>query len=222
MMIDLTHTITPDIPVYPGTPSPAMSPLCTITSSGFRETAIALTSHTGTHMDAPSHLLRDGRSLDQMPMSQFSGRATVLDVSGLGAGNVITEEFLRERHDDIYCMDFVLFYTGWEDRWGGPDFLEDRFPVPNEAAARYLTSCGLKGVGTDAVSIDRMDGGLPVHSILLKAGVLSLENLCLKKVRGRKDFLFFALPMKIQDADGAPIRAFAELRENFEEERRKR
>ena len=222
MLIDLTHTITPEIPVYPGTPVPALPPACTLTGDGFRETMLTMSSHTGTHMDAPAHLLRDGATLDQLPMSQFSGRATVLDVSGLGAGNVITEEFLRERHDDIYCMDFVLFYTGWEDRWGGPEFLEDRFPVPNEAAARYLTSCGLKGVGTDAVSIDRMDGGLPVHSILLKAGVLSLENLCLKKVRGRKDFLFFALPMKFQNTDGAPIRAFAELREAFEGERRRR
>ena len=222
MLIDLTHTITPEIPVYPGTPVPALPPACTLTGDGFRETMLTMSSHTGTHMDAPAHLLRDGATLDQLPMSQFSGRATVLDVSGLGAGNVITEEFLRERHDDIYCMDFVLFYTGWEDRWGGPEFLEDRFPVPNEAAARYLTSCGLKGVGTDAVSIDRMDGGLPVHSILLKAGVLSLENLCLKKVRDRKNFLFFVIPLKFRNADGSPVRAFAELRENFEKDRRKR
>ena len=223
MLIDMTHTITPDIPVYPGTPVPGLSPACTLTRDGFRETMLTLSSHTGTHMDAPAHLLQNGTALDQMPMSQFSGRATVLDVSGLEGGNVITEAFLRARHDDIYCVDFVLFYTGWEDRWGGPEFLEDRFPVPDEAAARYLVSCGLKGVGTDAVSIDRMEGGgLPVHNILLKAGVLSLENLCLKKVRGRKDFLFFAIPLKFQNADGAPIRAFAELRESFEKERRKR
>ena len=78
------------------------------------------------------------------------------------------------------------------------------------------------GVGTDAISIDRIGGSLPVHKILLKDSVLILENLCLKKVRGRKDFLFFALPMKFQDTDGAPIRAFAELRESYEAERRRR
>ena len=220
MLIDMTHTITPEIPVYPGTPVPSLLPACTLTRDGFRETLLTFSSHTGTHMDAPAHLLQDGTTLDQMPMSQFSGRATVLDVSG--EGPVITEAFLRERHDDIYCVDFVLFYTGWEDRWGSESFLEDSFPVPDEAAAKYLVSRGLKGVGTDAISIDRMGGKLPVHRILFKAGVLSLENLCLKKVRGRKDFLFFALPMKFQNTDGAPIRAFAELRESFEKERRKR
>ena len=221
MLIDMTHTITPDIPVYPGTPAPCLSPACTFTRAGFRETLLSFSSHTGTHMDAPAHLFQDGRTLDQMPMSQFSGRATVLDVSG--EGPVITESFLQSNYDAIHSADFILFYTGWEERWGTERFLEDTFPVPDEAASKYLVSRGLKGVGTDAISIDRMsDSHLPIHHILLKDSVVSIENLCLKKVRGRKDFLFFALPMKFEDADGAPVRAFAELREANEAERRRR
>ena len=221
MLIDMTHTITPDIPVYPGTPAPCLSPACTFTKDGFRETLLTFSSHTGTHMDAPAHLLPEGRTLDDTPMSQFSGRATVLDVSG--EGPVITEAFLQSNYEAIHTADYILFYTGWEDRWGREDFLADAFPVPDEAAAKYLVSRGLKGVGTDAVSIDRLgDKRLPIHHILMKDSVLILENLCLKKVRGRKDFLFFALPMKFQDTDGAPVRAFAELREAFEAERRRR
>lgn len=221
MLIDMTHTITQEIPIYPGTPAPSLTPACTLTKDGFRETLLTFSSHTGTHMDAPAHLLRDGRTLDQMPMSQFSGRATVLDVSQ--EGPVITEAFLRSNYDAIHSADYILFYTGWEERWGREDFLEDTFPVPDGEAARYLISRGLKGVGTDAISIDRIgDGQLPVHHALLKDSVLILENLCLKKVRGRKDFLFFALPMKFEDTDGAPIRAFAELREAYEADRRKR
>ena len=219
MLIDMTHTITQEIPIFPGTPVPALAPACTLTRDGFRETLLTFSSRT--HMDAPAHLLQDGRTLDDMPMSQFSGRATVLDVSQ--EGPVITEEFLRANYEAIHCADFILFYTGWEGRWGTEGFLEDAFPVPDEAAARYLVSRGLKGVGTDAISIDRMsDSHLPIHHILLKDSVVSIENLCLKKVRGRKDFLFFALPMKFEDADGAPVRAFAELREANEAERRRR
>ena len=220
MLIDMTHTITQEIPVHPGDPAPVISKGSTITKDGCRTTQFSLCSHTGTHMDAPSHLLRDGRSLDEMPMSQFSGRATALDVSGVGP--VITAEFLRSHHDDIYCADYILFYTGWEARWGTEAFLEDTYPVPDEEAAHYLVSCGLKGVGTDALSVDRLSGPSTVHTILMKADQVILENLCLEKVRERKDFLFFALPMKFQDADAAPIRAFAELREKFEGERRKR
>ena len=220
MLIDMTHTITPDIPVYPGTPAPCLSPACTFTKDGFRETLLTFSSHTGTHMDAPAHLLPEGRTLDDTPMSQFSGRATVLDATG--AGPVITAEFLRSRHDDIYCADYVLLCTGWESRWGTEAYLEDTYPVPDEEAAHYLASCGVKGVGTDALSVDRLSGPPAVHTILMKADAVILENLCLEKVRGRKDFLFFALPMKFENADGAPIRAFAELREKFEGERRRR
>lgn len=220
MLIDMTHTITPEISVCPGDPAPVLSKGSTITSDGCRTTQLTLCSHTGTHMDAPAHLLRDGRSLDEMPMSQFSGRATALDVTS--AGPVITAEFLRAHHDDIYCADYVLFSTGWESRWGTEGYLEDTFPVPDEEAAHYLASCGLKGVGTDALSVDRLGGPPTVHTILMKADAVILENLCLEKVRGRRDFLFFALPMKFQNADGAPIRAFAELREKFERERRRR
>ncbi len=220
MLIDMTHTITQEIPVCPGDPAPVLSKGCTITADGCRTTQLTLCSHTGTHMDAPSHLLRDGRSLDEMPMSQFSGRATVLDATG--AGPVITAEFLRSRHDDIYCADYVLLCTGWESRWGTEAYLEDVYPVPDEEAAHYLASCGVKGVGTDALSVDRLSGPPVVHTILMKGDAVILENLCLEKVRGRKDFLFFALPMKFEKADGAPIRAFAELREKFEGERRKR
>ena len=216
MLIDMTHTITQEISVCPGDPAPILSKGSTITGDGCRTTQLTLCSHTGTHMDAPSHLLRDGRSLDEMPMSQFSGRATALDVSGVGP--VITAEFLRSRHDDIYCADYVLLCTGWESRWGTEAYLEDTYPVPDEEAAHYLASCGVKGVGTDALSVDRLSGPPAVHTILMKADAVILENLCLEKVRGRKDFLFFALPMKFENADGAPVRAFAELREKFEEE----
>ena len=220
MLIDMTHTITQEIPIFPGTPVPVLAPACTLTRDGFRETLLTFSSHTGTHMDAPAHLLREGRTLDDMPMSQFSGRATVLDVSG--EGSVITEEFLRSNYEAIHCADFILFYTGWEERWGSESFLEDTFPVPDEEAAHYLASCGLKGVGTDALSVDRLGGPPTVHTILMKGDAVILENLCLEKVRGRKDFLFFALPMKFKNTDGAPVRAFAELREAHEADRRRR
>lgn len=219
MIIDLTHTITKEMSLYPDTPVPDFSPLHTITRDGYRETSLTLTSHTGTHMDAPSHLLRTGSSLDQLPLSQFCGRAVVLDVSQ--AGPVLTAEYLQQHHNDLYCVDFVLFYTGWEQRWGTERYLEDAFPAPDEDAARYLVSCGLKGAGTDAVSVDRLsDAALPVHTALLKGGLVILESLCLKKVRGRGHFQLYAPPLKFDGADGAPVRAIAELRENFEKEKR--
>ena len=78
MIIDLTHTISPETFVYPGTPRPAFSSTRTLTHDGARETLLQMGSHTGTHMDAPRHILPDGCGLDQLPPSQFCGRAEPL------------------------------------------------------------------------------------------------------------------------------------------------
>lgn len=212
MIIDLTHTITPDLAAYPGDQAPALVPSATLPKNGFRTTLLTMTSHTGTHLDAPSHILRDGSDLDDLPISQFSGRAAALDVSQVGP--VITAGYLREQNGLIQTADFVLFYTGWEKKWGTPAFFEDGFPVLDEAAARYLVSCGLKGVGTDSFSVDALSNAeMPAHRILLSDGMVIVECLCVKKVVGRRDFHFTALPLKYKNADGAPVRAIAELGE---------
>ena len=219
MIIDLTHTITPECPVYPGTPAPSFTPASTMTRDGYRETTLQLASHTGTHMDAPSHMLSDGSGLDQLPISQFCGKAMVLDVSAFAPGQAISADFLRTQNGQLRSVDFALFYTGWEKKWGTDAYFEDVFPVPDEEAARYLVSCGLKGVGIDALSVDRIESEhFPVHKILLNGGLVTVENLCLKKLVGRKNAMFFALPLKFLNADGAPVRAIAEFRDFSEEE----
>lgn len=218
MLIDLTHTITPDMPMYPGSQQPVLTPAATITCNGYRETLLQLPSHTGTHMDAPSHLLRHGSTLDVLPISQFCGRAVVLDVSDLPENGVITTNRLRAQGNELICADFALLYTGWEEKWGSTGY-SGAFPVPDAEAARYLVSCGLKGVGTDALSVDALNSPeLPVHKALLEGGLVIVENLRLKKIVGRSDFMFFALPLKFENADGAPVRAIAEFRDFPEKE----
>lgn len=219
MILDLTHTIREDMPVYPGSPQPAFKPTGNLTRNGYRETLIQFASHTGTHMDAPSHMLPHGSSLDVLPVSQFCGRAVAVDVSFLPSGGIITMDFLRGLNGAVLSTDFVLFYTGWEKKWGTDAYFDDTFPVPDKEAAQYLVSCGLKGVGTDALSVDTLkDPDRKAHKTLLGGGLVIVESLCLKKVVGRKDMMFFALPMKFMDADGAPVRAVAEFRDFSEKE----
>lgn len=218
-VIDLTHTIREDMPVYPGTEPPRLTTACTVSQCGYRETLLHMYSHTGTHMDAPAHMLRHGSSLEVLPVSQFCGRAVVLDVSDMAPGSVITADYLREQNGFLRSADFVLFYTGWEKRWGTDAYFDDSFPVPDAEAARYLVSCGLKGVGTDALSVDTLrDPEFLAHKTLLEGGLVILENLCLRKVAPRREFMLFALPLKFLNADGAPIRAVAEFRDFSEKE----
>ena len=214
MIIDLTHTITPDMPMYPGSASPAIEPTGSLTRNGYRETRLTIVSHTGTHMDAPSHMLARGSTLEVLPASQFCGRAVVLDVSDLPPRSIITADYLRALNGTIRSADFVLFYTGWEKKWGTDAYYDDDFPVPDREAAQYLVSCGLKGVGTDALSVDTLrDEEFAAHKTLLEGGLVILESLCLKKVAGRRDLMLFALPLKFENADGAPVRAIAEFRD---------
>ena len=218
MIIDLTHTITPEMPMYPGSAAPSIKPTGSLTRDGFRETQLTIASHTGTHMDAPSHMLPRGSTLEVLPASQFCGRAVVLDVSDLPPRSVITADYLREQNGTIRSADFVLFYTGWERKWGTGAYYDDDFPVPDQEAAKYLVSCGLKGVGTDALSVDTLrDQQFLAHKTLLDGGLVILESLCLKKVVGRTDLMLFALPLKFENADGAPVRAIAEFRDFPEE-----
>ena len=96
-------------------------------------------------------------------------------------------------------------------------------PVPrwdtSSTAARYLVRCGLKGVGTDAISVDALvNKEFSAHHVLLEGGLVIVENLCLRKVAPRREFMLFALPLKFLNADGAPIRAVAEFRDFSEKE----
>ena len=212
MMIDLTHTIKSEMSVYPETPLPEFSPLAEIGHDGYRETVLRMGSHTGTHMDAPSHMLAGGASLDQLPVSRFCGKAVLLDVTDLPAGSTVTTQLLLERLGNLRGTDFLLLRTGWEDKWATPAFLDEPFPVLDEDAARYLVSQGLKGVGTDAISVDPVHTTTyPVHHVLFRAGLVSVECLCLNDLAGQKDIRFFALPLKYAKADGAPVRAMAEI-----------
>ena len=77
-IIDLSHPISPGMPVYPGTEPPVFVTGASIAKAGFLEKKITLFSHTGTHVDAPAHLIEGASTLDQLPVEQFIGKALVL------------------------------------------------------------------------------------------------------------------------------------------------
>ena len=147
-MLDLTHCITPEMPVYPGTEPPRLTAACTMEKDGFRETLLEMYSHTGTHMDAPAHMLPSGRTLDDFPAETFAGRGFVVDCRGAAE---ITLPMLRRQEEALGEAEFLLFCTGWDRYWGQPRYYEG-FPCLTAEAAEYVASLGLKGVGEDSIS----------------------------------------------------------------------
>ena len=201
---ELTHTIRNDMPVYPGTEQPRLTTACTIDQCGYRETLLHMFSHTGTHMDAPAHMLRDGTALDCYDAAKFAGPAVVVDCRGQRA---ITLPLLQSY--DLNGADFVLFCTGWDKKWGTPGYYEG-FPCLTAEAAAYLAGLPLKGVGEDTISLDPCDSvDFPNHMTLLGADFVNAENLKgLDKLLGRR-FTFVTLPLKFENADGCSCRAIA-------------
>ena len=201
---DLTHTIRNDMPVYPGTEQPRLTTACTIEETGYRETLLHMYSHTGTHMDAPAHMLPGGATLDSYAPEKLAGAAVVVDCRGEKA---ITLPLLQRY--DLSGVDFVLFCTGWDRKWGTPAYYEN-FPCLTADAAAYLATLPLKGVGEDSISLDPCDStDFPNHITLMKVDFINTENLTgLDALLGRR-FTFVTLPLKFENADGCSCRAIA-------------
>jgi kynurenine formamidase len=207
-LIDLTRAIHPGMPVYPGTAPPEVALDSRIESCGFEERRWTLFSHTGTHMDAPAHLIAGAPTLDQLPVSRFAGEALLIDCAGVPRGK-IGIDLLRRHAPEIDGVQFLVLHTGWGRHWGTARYFRD-YPLLTAEAAGWLAECRLKGVGVDAVSVDRIDSrDYPNHRVLLARGTLIIENLAgLERIPGRR-FHLSALPMKFAPGEGAPVRAVA-------------
>ena len=207
-VLDLTHAITPAIPAYPGTDPPVIRQASTVERDGFAETLLEMYSHTGTHVDAPAHMLPGAPTLDQLTVDRFIGPACVIDVSGATNGTLRLAAL--EPHAGLVAgCDFVLLHTGWSRNWGDDRYLEG-FPVLSGEAAEWLASRSLKGVGLDAMSADPVGSvEFPNHLTFFRAGMILIENLNgLDRLIGQR-FLFSCLPLAFERADGSPVRAVA-------------
>jgi kynurenine formamidase len=215
-LIDLSHILNENISVYPDTVPPIFEVSNTVEKDGFTEIKMTLASHSGTHIDAPSHIIQDAKSLDQFLLDKFVGTSIVIPCQDK---EEITVEYLQTFEDRIAQVDFILFFTGWQYKWNTPDYFSDS-PTPTKEAAQWLTKFKLKGIGIDSFSVDKIisahivtSENLPNHHILLAKEILLIENLTnLDKLPGGA-FSFQCIPLNIENADGSPIRPIAMLDE---------
>lgn len=209
-VVDLTHAIRAGMPVFPGTPPPILENAFVIERNGFAEKMLHLVSHTGTHIDAPGHILPGALRLDAFAAGSFLGPGVVLDASAV-RGRCVDIADIERYGERLRGAGFALLHTGWARHWGTDDYF-GRYPVLAPEAAGWLAGFGLKGYGVDAISADEIDStALPVHRALLGRGMLIVENLARLDSLLERDFIFSCLPLKIADADGSPVRAIAIL-----------
>lgn len=204
MIYDLTRCISSGMPVYPGDPPVAITPLL---APPWQISTLRLGSHSGTHLDAPRHRFTNGIGIDEIPPERLIGTGIVIDARGYAANTPIGPEVLAGNRLQAGMM--VMIRTGWEDFWGRDDYF--RHPYLSADLTRMLAECGIALVGIDTPSVDStVDGGDTAHVILLQAHCLIAENLCnLTALTCGVQYTFACLPLKIADADGAPARVLA-------------
>jgi len=216
MIVDLSHPIATGMPIYPGDPEVATAPATSIAVDGFAVTALELGTHSGTHVDAPSHSIEGGAAIDEIDPARLMGRARILRVS-VGDGETIGVAALEDQLRAWGGERIALVHTGWDAHWGAPRMLQH--PAVSIELADALLALGVDVLGVDTLSPDHSDMAageardepptLPVHERWLGAGGLIIENL-----RGLGDVPagtceFIALPLRLVGLDGSPVRAVA-------------
>lgn len=168
---------------------------------GSRESSVCLSTHTGTHVDAPSHFLKDGKTVDEIRLDRLMGNAKVLDF--VTVSESISDDDL-ERYE-INQGDILLFRTA-NSSYDPFDTFNSKFIYLDESGARYLAQKKVKAVGIDYLGIERGDPEHTTHTTLMKADIAIIEGLRLAHVAAGTYF-FMCLPLPVIGIDAAPARA---------------
>lgn len=202
-LIDLTHTFTADMPVYPGDPIPELTQIADLQADGYINHRLTTGMHVGTHVDAPLHILAGGKRVSDIAPDRFAGPGRLIDARG---ASLVTADILERSgagKDDI-----VLVMTGFSKRYREAGYHED-YPEIGEEFARRVVELGVKMIGLDTPSPDRSP--YTVHKLLLGAGIPIIENLTnLEALLGVGEFEVFAFPIKLA-TDAAPTRVIARV-----------
>ncbi len=201
--VDLSHSIADGDRPYPGDPPTVIKQYATLETEHFRLKMLSFGSHSATHMDCPSHLVAKGRSLDTFPPCSFFHETFTLSVKNC---QCIGKEQVRTIPTGVTA---VLFHSGWQERWNSEQYFEDP-PLLTEEATTFLLERGIRLFGFDTSSCDSLASeSLPIHHLIFSYDGLILENLNnLDRIVGRTVSLV-ALPLLLDDSDGAPTRVIA-------------
>ena len=180
---------------------------------------LKMSTHTGTHVDAPYHFIRDGLTIDELPLEKIVGTAILIDLRSVSAPNkgislnqlkhAVGERGLREK--------IIILHSGWiKEKWATSEMYENN-PFLMQESADWLVEKGIKSVGLD-FSLDNPDQSnlhdrekFPIHRTFLGKGIPHIENLCNLELIDQEEFLLVALPLKLYKCNAAPGRAVALL-----------
>lgn len=213
MWYDISQPFHGEMPHSIKLPMPEFTTLKHIDEDGVNIQNYSVSTHVGTHVDAPLHFIEGGKSIEELPLERFTGDGVVVDVRRDEPEEISLEE-VKSAAGEIRSNDVVVFYTGWAEKYGADDY--DPHPWLAAEVAEWLVEMDVKLIGIDTITPDlpgpmRPEGwdDFPVHHTLLGNGVLIAEHLGnLEPLAGRRVELQ-AFPIKMKGGDGAPTRFVA-------------
>lgn len=218
-LIDLTHTLTPAITGYDPGPCFALSTQCDYkdctSPNVFRVQKIECMACAGTHMDAPSHAIEGGETIEMLDLKDLVTNFVVIFNN-----TEPTEDFVfmpesvlqfEKEHGTITPDTFVIFHSGWDKRWKTPEKYRNdlKFPSVHVETAKLLMERNISGIGIDTLSADSGGIDFPVHRVILGAGKYLVENIANAKELPPVGDKIMIMPMKIEGGTEAPIRLVA-------------
>lgn len=204
---DLTLPIKNNMLVWPGDSGVSIEILTTVKKDGWGESRFSFGSHTGTHIDAPSHFLENATGIDLIDPKKLIGECTVLDLTELDHLEINPDDI---KHASIKKGSRILFKTG-NFKFLKKGIFPKSYVSLSLEGAKFLAERQVYLVGIDFLGIEKQKNpGHPVHKTLLAAGIVNVEGLDLSDVPAGK-YQIFCLPLKVAGADGAPARVFLVL-----------
>lgn len=199
---DVSMPIYSNMLVWPGDKEVVIKTTATVEKDGVGDSYLSFGSHTGTHVDAPKHFVKGGFGIDKIDLEKLIGECLVVDVTGIDHKEILPSDLTDI---PITKGSRILFKTG-NYRFIKKSVFPDSYVSLSLEAAQVLVQKGIFLVGIDFLGIEkRKNPGHPVHTTLLKAGIVNVEGLDLSEVPAGK-YQLMCLPIKVKDSDGAPAR----------------
>ena len=212
-IVDLSVPLGPGTVVYPGDPVPSFRPHSTIAGEGFNLLEVRIGSQTGTHVDAPRHFVDGASVIDDLDLHRFVGRGVVVNAIGLPPRGRITSAHVAPVLDQLGPDCIVLCRTDWGEHYGSPVWFDH--PFLDAEACGSILEAGVRTILMDVMNIDETPDeghpgeGFPCHHLIAAVDGVIGENMTNFSAIDWPDPLISCLPLRMQDADGAPVRAVA-------------
>lgn len=200
------------IPINNALPGASVTDCKTVLQDGWNATTVSLYSHCGTHMDAPKHFIASGQTIDQMALASFVGPAKVIDLTPVAPSELLTVERITSSTSlPIEAGDRLLLRTDWYKHLGNSIYRNELPRISPELAQWFVKKqVALIGVEPPSVAdVNNIDELTEVHRILLEGDVVIVEGLANLDQLTQEQVEFIAIPLRIENGDGCPVRAIA-------------